>query len=108
MAIEITDNNFEEIVMKSNKPVMIDFWAVWCGPCRMVAPIVEEMSEEFHGKAVIGKLDVDNNPNISAMFGIRSIPTMLYFKDGKVVDKVVGAAPKNTLTQKLNAQLAEA
>jgi len=108
MAIEITDSNFEEIVMKSNKPVMIDFWAVWCGPCRMVAPIVEEMSEEFHGKAVIGKLDVDNNPNISAMFGIRSIPTMLYFKDGKVVDKVVGAAPKNTLTQKLNAQLAEA
>lgn len=106
MAIEITDNNFEEVVMKSNKPVMIDFWAEWCGPCRMVAPIVEEMSEEFHGKAVIGKLDVDNNPNVSAMFGIRSIPTMLFFKDGKVVDKIVGAAPKNMLAQKLNAQLA--
>lgn len=106
MAIEITDNNFEEVVMKSNKPVMIDFWAEWCGPCRMVAPIVEEMSEEFHGKAVIGKLDVDNNPNVSSMFGIRSIPTMLFFKDGKVVDKIVGAAPKNMLTQKLNAQLA--
>jgi thioredoxin 1 len=108
MAIEITDSNFEEVVMKSNKPVMIDFWAEWCGPCRMVAPIVEEMSEEFYGKAVIGKLDVDNNPNISSMFSIRSIPTMLFFKDGKVVDKIVGAAPKNMLTQKLNAQLVEA
>lgn len=105
MALEITDSNFEELVRKSDKPVMIDFWAVWCGPCKMIAPVVEEMTGEFADKAVIGKLDVDNNPNISVEFGIRSIPTILFFKNGEVVDRQVGVVPKNVLTQKLNALL---
>lgn len=105
MAIQITDANFEEVVLKSDKPVLVDFWAEWCGPCRMVGPIVEEISKEYDGKAVVGKVDVDNNPNISMQFGIRNIPTLLVFKGGKVVDKQVGAVPKNVLTQKLDAQL---
>ncbi len=103
--IEITDDNFEEI-LKSDKPVMIDFWAEWCGPCKMIGPIVEEMAGEFDGKAVIGKVDVDNNPNVSAKFGIRSIPTLLFFKDGEIVDKQVGAVPKSILSQKLESQVA--
>ncbi len=105
MAIEITDANFEELVIQSDKPVMIDFWAVWCGPCRMIAPIVEEMSKEYEGKAVIGKVDVDSNPGVSVKFGIRNIPTVLFVKNGEVVDKQVGAAPKNTFTAKLDALL---
>ena len=105
MAIQVTDANFEELVLKSDKPVILDFWAEWCGPCRMVGPIVEEISKEYDGKAVVGKVDVDNNPNISMQFGIRNIPTILFFKGGKVVDKQVGAVPKNVLTQKLDAQL---
>jgi thioredoxin 1 len=105
MAITITDNNFEEVVMKSDKPVLVDFWAEWCGPCRMVGPIVEELSKEYDGKAVIGKLDVDSNPNVSMQFGIRNIPTLLIFKNGQVVDKQVGVAPKAVLAQKINAQL---
>lgn len=105
MAITITDNNFDEVVMKSDKPVLVDFWAEWCGPCRMVGPIVEELSKEYDGKAVIGKLDVDSNPNVSMQFGIRNIPTLLIFKNGQVVDKQVGVAPKNVLAQKINAQL---
>lgn len=105
MAITITDNNFDEIVMKSDKPVLVDFWAEWCGPCRMVGPIVEELSKEFDGKAIIGKLDVDNNPNVSMQFGIRNIPTLLIFKNGQVVDKQVGVAPKAVLAQKINAHL---
>ena len=105
MAIQITDANFEEVVLKSDKPVLVDFWAEWCGPCRMVGPIVEEISKEYDGKAVVGKVDVDNNPNISMQFGIRNIPTLLVFKGGKVVDKQVGAVPKNVLTQKLDAQM---
>lgn len=105
MAIQITDANFEEVVLKSDKPVLVDFWAEWCGPCRMVGPIVEEISNEYAGKAVVGKVDVDNNPNISMQFGIRNIPTLLVFKGGKVVDKQVGAVPKNVLTQKLDAQM---
>ena len=104
-AIEITDSNFEE-VLKSDQPVMVDFWAEWCGPCKMVGPIVEEMAGEYEGKAVIGKVDVDSNPNVSAKFGIRSIPTMLFFKNGEVVDKQVGAVPKGVLAQKLEAQVA--
>jgi thioredoxin 1 len=106
MAIQITDSNFEELVLKSDKPVVVDFWAEWCGPCRMVGPIIEEMSGEYNGQAIIGKVDVDSNPNISMQFGIRNIPTILFFKDGKVVDKQVGAAPKNVLSAKLQAQLA--
>jgi thioredoxin 1 len=105
MALQITDSNFEETVLKSDKPVLVDFWAEWCGPCRMVGPIVEEISNEYAGKAVVGKVDVDNNPNISMQFGIRNIPTLLIFKGGKVVDKQVGAVPKNVLTQKLDAQM---
>jgi thioredoxin 1 len=105
MALEITDGNFEEIVMKSDKPVMVDFWAEWCGPCRMVGPIVEELSNEYNGKAVVGKVDVDSNPNISMQFGIRNIPTILFFKGGKMVDKQVGAAAKSVLEEKLRAQM---
>ncbi|MEO0311599.1 MAG: hypothetical protein RIQ89_1256 [Bacteroidota bacterium] len=106
MALEITDANFEELVLKSDKPVLVDFWAEWCGPCRMVGPIVEELSKDFDGKAIIGKVDVDSNPNVATQFGIRNIPTLLFFKNGQVVDKQVGAAPKPTLAAKLNAQLA--
>lgn len=105
MALEITDANFEELVMKSDKPVMLDFWAVWCGPCRMIAPIVEEMSAEYDGKAVIGKVDVDNNQEIAMKYGIRNIPTVLFVKGGEVVDKQVGAAPKQAFTAKLDALL---
>ncbi|MDT8308459.1 MAG: thioredoxin [Bacteroidales bacterium] len=105
MALEITDANFEEKVVKSDKPVVLDFWAVWCGPCRMVAPIIDEMSNEYDGKAVIGKVDVDNNPEISTRFGIRNIPTVLFVKKGEVVDKQVGAVPKSVLVEKLEALL---
>lgn len=105
MAVTITDANFEELVKKSDKPVLVDFWAEWCGPCRMIGPIVEELSQEYQGKVLIGKLDVDENPNVSVEFGIRSIPTLLFFKNGQVVDKIVGVVPKNVLVQKLNALL---
>lgn len=105
MALEITDANFEELVMNSDKPVMLDFWAVWCGPCRMIAPIVEEMSAEYEGKAVIGKVDVDNNQDVAMKYGIRNIPTVLFIKGGEVVDKQVGAAPKATFAAKLDAIL---
>ncbi|SHJ10825.1 thioredoxin [Tangfeifania diversioriginum] len=105
MAKEITDANFEELVLKSDKPVMLDFWAVWCGPCRMIAPIVEEMAEEYEGKAVIGKVDVDSNPEVAMKYGIRNIPTTLFVKNGEVADKQVGAAPKNVFTDKLDALL---
>ena len=105
MALEITDGNFEELVIQSDKPVMIDFWAVWCGPCRMIAPFVEEMAKEYDGKAVIGKVDVDSNPEVAARFGIRNIPTVLFVKNGQVADKQVGACPKSVLTGKLDALL---
>jgi len=105
MALEITDSNFEELVLKSDKPVLVDFWAEWCGPCRMVGPVVEELAKEYEGKAVIGKVNVDLNPNIPTQFGIRNIPTLLFFKEGKLVDKQVGAVPKAQLAAKLNAQL---
>jgi len=103
MALEITDANFEEIVLKSDKPVLLDFWAVWCGPCRMVGPLVEEIAKEYEGKAVVGKVDVDSNPGVSGKFGIRNIPTILFFKNGEIVDKQVGAVPKQTLVNKLEA-----
>ncbi|MGZ4034204.1 MAG: thioredoxin [Bacteroidia bacterium] len=105
MALEITDANFDELVAKSTKPVLLDFWAEWCGPCRMVGPLVEELSKEYGDTAVVGKVDVDSNANISAMFGIRNIPTILFFKGGQVVDKQVGAVPKAVLDAKLKALL---
>ena len=105
MALTITDSNFEELVLKSDKPVLVDFWAEWCGPCRVVGPIVEELANDYEGKAVVGKVDVDSNPNISMQFGIRNIPTLLVFKNGQVVDKQVGAVPKTVLAGKLDAQI---
>jgi|SRR5690554_6265896 len=106
MAIELTDANFEEIVLKSDKPVLVDFWAEWCGPCRMVGPVVDELHKEYDGKAIVGKVNVDNNPQTSAKFGIRNIPTVLFFKNGEIVDKQVGAAPKSAYASKLDAQMA--
>ncbi len=105
-AIEINEENFEEVVLKSDKPVLVDFWAAWCGPCRMVGPVVEEIAGEFAETAVVGKVDVDNNQALSIKYGIRSIPALLYFKNGEVVDNVVGAVPKNTLVNKLETALA--
>jgi len=106
MALEITDANFEELVLKSDKPVLVDFWAEWCGPCRMVGPVVEEIAKEYNGKAVVGKVNVDNNPGISMKFGIRNIPALLYFNKGEIVDKQIGAVPKSILAGKLDKQLA--
>ena len=103
--VEITDSNFEKII-NSDKPILVDFWAEWCGPCKMIGPLVEELANEFEGKAIIGKVDVDTNPEVSAKFGIRSIPTLLVFKDGEIVDKQVGAVPKSVLSEKIEAQLA--
>ncbi len=105
MAVEITDSNFEEQVLKSDKPVIIDFWAEWCGPCRMVGPIVQEIGVEYAEKAVVGKVNVDENPGVTSKFGIRNIPTILFFKNGEVVDKQVGAVPKQVLAGKLEAIL---
>lgn len=102
--IEITDANFNE-VLNTDKPVLIDFWAEWCGPCKMIGPIVTELASDYEGKAVIGKVNVDENPNTAAQFGIRSIPTLLVFKDGEVVDKQIGAVPKAVLAGKLDAQI---
>ena len=102
--IEITDANFEQIIA-SDKPILVDFWAEWCGPCKMIGPVVEELASEYEGKAVVGKVDVDNNPGVSAKFGIRSIPTLLVFKGGEIVDKQIGAVPKSVLSQKLDAQV---
>ena len=103
MAVEFTDANFEEMAINTDKPVLVDFWAEWCGPCRMVGPLVEEISAEYEGKAVVGKVNVDHNPEISAKYGVRNIPTLIYLKGGEVVDKQVGAAPKNVLAEKLEA-----
>jgi len=105
MALEITESNFQEVVLNSDKPVLVDFWAAWCGPCRMVGPIVDELSNDFEGRAVVGKVDVDKEGEIAMQFGIRNIPTLLVFKNGEVVDKQVGVAPKNVLAGKLEAQL---
>ena len=105
MAVEITDANFDELVLKSTQPVIVDFWAEWCGPCRMIGPIIDETSTEYNGKAVIGKVDVDSNSGISSQFNVRSIPTILFIKNGEVVDKSVGAVPKATLVAKLEALL---
>ena len=104
MTIEVTDANFDELV-NSGKPMVLDFWAEWCGPCRMVGPIVDELATEYEGKVIIGKIDVDNNDDVVSQFGIRNIPTILFFKDGVVVDKQVGAAPKATFVAKIDALL---
>ena len=105
MAQQVTDANFEEIVIGSQVPVMVDLWAEWCGPCRMVGPIMDQMSTEYEGKALVVKLDVDSNPETSAKFGVRNIPTVLFFKGGEVVDKQVGAVPKDKYAEKLTAIL---
>jgi len=102
--IELTDSNFDQIIA-SDKPVLVDFWAEWCGPCKMIGPVVEELAGDYEGKAVVAKLNVDENPQTAAKFGIRSIPTLLVFKGGQVVDKQVGAVPKSVLNQKLAAQI---
>ncbi len=104
--IEFTDSNFDDEVLKSDKPVLVDFWAEWCGPCRMVGPIVEELAGEYEGKAKIGKVDVDSNPEVSVKYGIRSIPSLLIFKNGEVVDQIIGAVPKAHLAKQLEAQVA--
>lgn len=101
--IEITDANFEEVVLNSDKPVLVDFWAAWCGPCRAIAPAIEELANETEGEAIIGKLDVDANPNTATNFQVMSIPTLLVFKGGKVVDKQVGVTAKGVLKNKVMA-----
>lgn len=105
MALEATDGNFEQLVLQADLPVIVDFWAEWCGPCRMVGPIVEEVGSDYEGKAVVAKVDVDSNPGITAKYGIRNIPTILFFKNGEVADKQVGAVPKSTIVSKLEPLL---
>jgi thioredoxin 1 len=103
--MELTDSNFDQII-KSDKPVLVDFWAEWCGPCKMIGPVVEELAGDYEGKAVVAKLNVDENPQVTARFGVRSIPTLLVFKNGQIVDKQIGAVPKSVLASKLQAQVA--
>ena len=103
-ALEISDSNFNEIVSK-NSVVLVDFWAEWCGPCRMIAPMIEELANEYNGKALVGKLDVVNNQESRIKFGVRSIPTLLVFKNGELVDRHVGAVPKDTLSKSLDSNL---
>lgn len=102
--LEITDSNFNNVISK-NKTVLVDFWAEWCGPCRMISPIIEELANEYEGKAIIGKLDIDSNQESSVKYGVRSIPTILTFNDGEIVDRQVGAVPKETLTNIIDSQL---
>lgn len=104
--LQVTDQDFDEKILNGGKPAMVDFWAVWCGPCRMIAPHVEALAEQYAGKAIVAKLDVDQNRQTAIRFGIQSIPTLLFFKDGKVVDRVVGAVDKKVLQSKLEALLA--
>ena len=105
MALEITDANFEETVLNSDKPVMVDFWAAWCGTCRMVGPIIDQISEEYEGRAIVGKGDVDANQEFAAKYGVRNIPTVLVFQNGEVVGRQVGVAPKNAYSEAIDALL---
>ena len=105
MALQITDASFDEVVLKSDKPVLVDFWATWCGPCRMLGPVIEELATEYEGRVVVGKVDVDNNQEFAAKYGVRNIPTVLVFQDGEVVGRQVGVAPKKTYTDALDSLL---
>ena len=105
MALQITDASFDEVVLKSDKPVLVDFWATWCGPCRMLGPVIEELATEYEGRVVVGKVDVDNNQEFAAKYGVRNSPTVLVFKDGEVVGRQVGVAPKKTYTDALDSLL---
>lgn len=105
MALQITDTSFEEVVLKSDKPVLVDFGAEWCGPCRMLGPVIEELATEYEGRVVVGKVDVDNNQEFTAKYGVRNIPTVLVFKNGEVVKRQVGVALKKTYTDTLDLLL---
>lgn len=103
--LTVTDENFTSEVLKRPEPVLVDFWANWCGPCRMIAPVIEELAVDFEGRAKVAKVDVDDNPQVVARYGIRSVPTLLFFQDGQVVERVIGVVPKKVLTDKLNSFL---
>ncbi|MCX8056250.1 MAG: thioredoxin [Ignavibacteria bacterium] len=103
--IEVTDDNFQKEVLESSIPVLVDFWAVWCGPCRLIAPVIEELAKEYNGKMKFAKLDVDVNPKTAMQYGIRSIPTLMIFKDGKVVSSLIGAVPKPKLVEEISKVL---
>jgi len=104
-ALEVTDGNFHDVIMNAEVPALVDFWAVWCGPCKMIAPLVDELAKEYAGRAVFAKVDVDSCPKVAAQYSIRSIPTVLFFKGGKVVEQVIGAVPKKVLVEKMEATL---
>jgi thioredoxin 1 len=105
MALEITDATFEEVVLQSDKPVLVDFWAAWCGPCRMVGPIIDEISKDYEAKAVVGKVDVDANQEFAAKYGVRNIPTVLLFKNGELIDRKVGVSPKQVYAEAIDGAL---
>jgi len=105
--ITLTEENFQGEVLESTKPVLVDFWATWCGPCHSIAPLIEEVAADFQGRAKVGKMDVDDNSNLAMRYSVRGIPTLLFFKDGEVVDQLVGVVSKQLIADKLNALVAE-